>query len=149
MNMRRILLYLASAGLLLYVLAGPAGLRLDPQGHVARDGAGAAAVALAWERQASDVQVRGYGEVLRILADDSEGSRHQRFILRLSNGQTLLVVHNIDLAPRITGLRVGDEVEFNGEYVWNPQGGVLHWTHHAPRGRHEAGWLKHGGRTYR
>lgn len=149
MNMPRFLSWLAIAGLLFYVFAGPAGLRHEPRVEVTADGAGATAVALAWERQASDVQVTGRGEVARILPDDNEGSRHQRFILRLSNGQTLLVAHNIDLAPRIAGLRVGDEVEFNGEYVWNRQGGVLHWTHHDPRGRHEAGWLKHDGRTYR
>jgi hypothetical protein len=31
---------------------------------------------------------------------------------------------------------------------WNPQGGVIHWTHHDPAGRHLSGWVKHNGRTY-
>jgi hypothetical protein len=103
----------------------------------------------AFESRASNVQVEGHGIVVRILADDLDGGRHQRFILRLKSGQTLLVAHNIDRAPRVTGLRAGDEVWFNGEYEWNPQGGVLHWTHHDPDGRHPGGWLKHDGRTYR
>ena len=106
------------------------------------------ALAAAFENQQSDLQVRGQGEVLRVLADDKDGSRHQRFIIELESGQTVLIAHNIDLAPRIESLRRGDTVEFFGEYEWNPKGGVIHWTHHDPQGRHVGGWLKHEGRTY-
>ncbi len=86
--------------------------------------------------------------VIKILPDDLERSRHQRFILRLSNGQTLLIAHNIDIAPRINGLSGGDNVAFYGEYEWRAKGGVLHWTHHDPSGRHMGGWLRHHGITY-
>ena len=102
----------------------------------------------AWQGRRSSVQVNGSAVVSRILPDDNEGSRHQKFILRLSNGNTLLIAHNIDLAPRIGGLREGDMVEFYGVYEWNEKGGVVHWTHHDPRGRHVGGWLKHNGQTY-
>ena len=105
-------------------------------------------VADAYQNQLSDIQVSGSGNVSRILSDDNKGSRHQRFILRLSSGQTLLVAHNIDLAPRINTLENGDEVQFFGEYEWNSNGGVIHWTHHDPGGRHIDGWLKHNGRKY-
>lgn len=97
----------------------------------------------------SDVQVEGEGQVIRVLADDLDGSRHQRFIVELASGQTLLITHNIDIAPRIDGLAVGDSVRFNGEYVWNDKGGVIHWTHHDPQGRHVAGWVIHDGKTYK
>jgi molybdopterin converting factor small subunit len=107
------------------------------------------AIAEAYRTQRSDVQVRGEGIVTKLLRDDLDGSRHQRFLLRLDNNQTLLVAHNIDLAPRIDNLRKGDKVGFYGEYEWNNQGGVLHWTHRDPGGRHVDGWLKHQGRTYR
>jgi hypothetical protein len=102
----------------------------------------------AFQSHTSDLQIQGTGKVIKVLADDNDGSRHQRFILKLTTGQTLLVAHNIDLAPRISNLRKGDQVEFNGEYEWNRKGGVIHWTHHDPRGRHEDGWLKHNGRVY-
>ncbi len=105
-------------------------------------------IAQAYESQKSDLQVGGSGAVIRILSDDVDGSRHQRFILRLSSGQTVLIAHNIDLAPRIPHLTEGDLVEFFGEYEWNNKGGVIHWTHSDPQGRHVAGWLKHQGRTY-
>ncbi|MBK9132058.1 MAG: DUF3465 domain-containing protein [Gammaproteobacteria bacterium] len=102
----------------------------------------------AFEDRRSDIQVQGRGEVIKVLPDDNDGSRHQRFILRLPSGQTLLVAHNIDLADRVAALKVGDTVEFNGEYEWNAKGGVIHWTHHDPQGIHEAGWIRHKGRTY-
>ncbi len=100
------------------------------------------------EQWYSGQQVRGSGTVTRILSDDNDGSRHQRFILKLSNGRTLLIAHNIDLAPRISSLRAGDTVAFYGVYENNSQGGVIHWTHSDPRGRHVAGWLEHNGRHY-
>jgi len=56
----------------------------------------------------SGQQVRGIGTATRILSDDNDGSRHQRFILRLASGQTVLIAHNIDLAPRISSLSTGD-----------------------------------------
>jgi hypothetical protein len=100
------------------------------------------------DSRASHKQIHGIGVVSRILPDDGDGSRHQRFIIRLPSGQTLLVAHNIDLAPRITNLQEGDCVEYSGEYDWNPKGGVVHWTHRDPDGRHVGGWLKHDGRVF-
>ena len=102
----------------------------------------------AFKNGTSDVQVEGEGVVTSILADDLDGSRHQRFIVTLASDQTVLIAHNIDLAPRISGLQTGDSVRFYGEYVWNEKGGMVHWTHHDPQGGHVAGWLKHNGRTY-
>ncbi|MEX1668030.1 DUF3465 domain-containing protein [Zhongshania guokunii] len=102
----------------------------------------------AYRQQLSDIQIEGQGKVEKILADDTKGSRHQKFILRISAEQTVLVAHNIDLAPRIAGLKEGDEVRFYGEYEWNQRGGVIHWTHRDPAGRHPHGWLELRGRRY-
>ena len=106
------------------------------------------AAGAAFANRQSDIQVQGQGIVIRMLKDDLDGSRHQRFILELDTGQDLLIAHNIDIAPRITGLEKGDTVEFYGEYEWNSKGGVIHWTHHDPNHRHIDGWLKHRGKTY-
>lgn len=101
-----------------------------------------------YESQQSDVQVGGKGVVSRLLVDDEEGSRHQRFVLELDSGQSLLVAHNIVVAPRLDGLQVGDTVEFYGEYFYNEQGGGIHWTHRDSSGIHEDGWLLYNGNFY-
>ncbi len=111
--------------------------------------AGDSVIARAFANRSSDIQVEGEGMVIRLLSDDLNGSRHQRFIVQLASGQTLLISHNIDIAPRIDGLEVGDSVRFNGEYVWNAKGGVIHWTHHDPKARHVTGWIKHNGKTFK
>lgn len=105
------------------------------------------AIEQATRNHQSDVVVEATGTVKRSLPDDREGSRHQRFILQLPSGQTVLVAHNIDLAPRVP-LAEGDQLTIRGEYEYNDRGGVLHWTHHDPGGRHEDGWIKHRGKTY-
>lgn len=102
----------------------------------------------AFDNQLSDIQVQGEGAVTRLLPDDLEGDKHQRFILRVSPKQTLLMAHNIDIADRVPGLQIDSTVEFYGEYEWNVKGGVIHWTHHDPDGYHLDGWLKYAGQTY-
>lgn len=102
----------------------------------------------AFAQRESNLQIEGQGSVVKVLKDDTKGSPHQRFLLRTERGQTLLVAHNIELAPRVIDLAAGDTVRFYGEYEWNEQGGVIHWTHHDPAGRHPGGWLEHRGQRY-
>jgi hypothetical protein len=118
----------------------------DPATEI--QGSDEAALEHAFVNRLSNLQIEGQGAVVKVLPDDHDGSRHQRFIVRLDSGRTLLVAHNIDLARRIENLQVGDIVAFHGEYEWNPKGGVIHWTHHDPQGRHTAGWIRHDGQTY-
>ena len=101
----------------------------------------------------AETSIKGYlicrtATVISLLADDLNGDRYQRFIIELKSGQTLLISHNIDLAPRIDGLSLNDQVEFFGEYEWNDKGGVIHWTHHDPDGIHVDGWLFHNHVIY-
>jgi hypothetical protein len=105
-------------------------------------------VETAFANHSSGVEVQGAGTVAALLPDDVKGGRHQRFIVRLDSGTTLLISHNIDVAPRVSSLRVGDRIAFAGEYVWNAKGGLIHWTHRDPSGHHNAGWVKHNGETF-
>ncbi|PHS71089.1 MAG: DNA-binding protein [Methylophaga sp.] len=100
------------------------------------------------QQHKSNVQVKITAQVFKLLRDDLDGSRHQRFLIKLSGGETILIAHNIDLAPRLDELEKGDIVTLHGEYEWNEKGGVIHWTHHDPAGRHIGGWIKHQGKTY-
>lgn len=105
-------------------------------------------VAQAFQSHRSDFQIQLSGTVVKRLPDDNQGSRHQKFIVKLANGHTLLVAHNIDLAPRVENLKTGDSVELFGEYEWSEKGGTLHWTHRDPAQRHAHGWIRHNGRQY-
>ena len=109
----------------------------------------------AFKNKKSDIFIEGVGVVKKLLPDDNKGSRHQKFLVSISPAQTLLFAHNIDLAPRVENLQIGDEVTFKGEYVYNPKGGVMHWTHknpqgeiRAPQGKQQGGWIKHNGKRY-
>ena len=119
-----------------------------PAAPVAPPSADDPSIARAIANHAHEVTVDASGVVSRVLPDDREGERHQRFIVRLPSGTTVLIAHNIDIAPRVEGLRAGAPIVFEGEYVWNAQGGVVHWTHHDPSGRHRSGFVKYNGRTY-
>jgi len=131
--------------LLLLVLAIAIGVSVTrkddaPAPEVAAHDDGSLARAIA--SRADGVPVTGRGEVVKLLPDDREGSPHQRILLRVAGGGTVLIAHNLDLAPRVSPLAEGDMLEFAGDYVWNEKGGVVHWTHPDPQGRHRAGWIR-------
>ena len=147
---------LAFAAWVYYSQGGPGPSGLEPSANGSGPGINATLpvesadrlLADAFANRKSSVMAEGAGTVARLLSDDNQGDRHQRFVLRLGSGQTVLVAHNIDLADRIASIETGDAIAFKGEYEWNAEGGVLHWTHHDPAGRHPDGWLQHEGRIY-
>lgn len=132
--------------LVLAVLA--VGVFLERGGTPTNAGAGHSELAEAFRERSSGVVVESEGRVERILADDREGTPHQRFILRLSGDHTVLVSHNLDLASRVP-VSEGEVVQFRGQYEWNEQGGVVHWTHHDPNDGRPGGWIRHEGVLYR
>ena len=109
---------------------------------------GDAAIAALFEAEAHNAMVKGSGHVLRLISDDDNGSRHQRFIIELASGRTLLIAHNIDLALRVEPLAVGDRVIFLGEYEYNEEGGTIHWTHNDPDMVHIAGYVEANGTRF-
>ena len=84
-------------------------------------------------------------QVIKLLRDDLKGDKHQKLIMKI-NKYTLLLAHNIDIAPRVP-VKVGDIINVQGEYEWNKQGGLVHWTHRS-NNKHPDGWIKHKNIKY-
>lgn len=97
-------------------------------------------IARLYRNRTSDAIVTAQGTVIRILSDDLVGDRHQRFVVRITSDISVLIAHNIDMAKRVP-IKKGSFIRFKGEYEWNEQGGIIHWTHHDPKGWHEDGWI--------
>ncbi|MEA2636128.1 MAG: hypothetical protein QOH92_2895 [Chloroflexota bacterium] len=108
-----------------------------------------AAIVSDFHNHRSNVEVTADGTIVRLLADrTSSTGTHEQFILKLSSGDlTIEVEHNISIARRVPA-KEGDHVIIHGEYVWNAQGGLIHFTHHDPQGTHEGGYIVDGGTTY-
>lgn len=101
----------------------------------------------AFREKRSKVWVEGEGRIVHLLPDDRVGDKHQLFLVDLASGHTIKISHNVDLAPKVP-VRKGDRIRFRGRFEYNAKGGVVHWTHHDPRGRKRGGWLEHGGKRY-
>src|SRR5437868_15205603 len=105
--------------------------------------AGSTTVERAFAEHRSAVQVTAEGLVNRLRSDDTGPSgTHQRFIIQVKGStQTLLIDNNVDIGKRVP-VSAGDDVVVHGEYVWNDQGGLIHFTHHDPDRSHEDGWIE-------
>ena len=98
-------------------------------------------------KQHSGEWVEGAGLITRLLSDDNEDDRHQRFVLDLRNGQTVLVAHNLDIGQRVP-VGMGDRIRFRGLYEWNEEGGLIHWTHRDLHTSEDAGYISWHGKIY-
>jgi len=97
-------------------------------------------------QQLRRVEVTTFVQVLRLLPTDENGWRHQKFLIRLNNGTTVLVANDLTMGQMVP-VNPGDIVEIKGEYIWTRRGGVLHWTHHTDDA-HPGGWIRLGGKVY-
>jgi hypothetical protein len=103
----------------------------------------------AFARRLSNIPLTVEGKVIKILPDDTDGTHHQRFIIEIHNGHTILIANNLERAYRVP-VKIGDKVEVHGSYVWNKYGGLIHNTHHddkpQPNGQeHEDGYINFSG----
>lgn len=109
-----------------------------------------AAVCSAYDAGRSHAEVVADGTVTRVLGvAPGRVSPHEGFLLRLSSGCRLTV--RVEANTDFTGsfrLAPGDRAVVKGEYEYYPRGGVIHWTHRDPRGRHEGGFVEVNGNTY-
>lgn len=128
--------------------ATPANTTIASAGNAAATNAAGDDIDALIGAQRGNVEVTVQATVARVLKEDSDGSRHQRFSIETPGGHRVLVAHNVDLAPAVDGLRKGEPITLHGEFEWNAKGGVLHWTHRDPAGRHENGWIEYQGRRY-
>jgi hypothetical protein len=124
----------------------PAPLKAEAPGAAGVISTGA--IAEAFAAGVSDRVLVDGGRVIKVLPPDNDGKPHQRFIVEIQPQLTVLVAHNLTLAPRIPNLRTGDRIRFKGEYEFSGKGGVVHWTHQDPKGWHEGGWIEHRGERY-
>ncbi|HEY6327379.1 MAG TPA: DUF3465 domain-containing protein [Candidatus Cybelea sp.] len=108
------------------------------------------AVCDAYSAQRSHVEVVADGSVTRVLGvAPGRASPHEGFLLQLASGCSLVV--RVEANTDFTGpipLIQGQRVAVKGEYEFYPSGGVVHWTHRDPRGRHEGGYIATGGQVY-
>lgn len=78
--------------------------------------------------------------VSKVLPDDRSGLKHQKWVVRLSNGKEMEAVYNLDMCPRVP-INVGDKIAMGGQFVWTNKGALLHWLHHDPRGNRPDGFV--------
>ncbi len=135
-----------AVNLTLYPLASSAhSVTFTPHDYVNTDNQ---VIIKAYATRSNLAEVQGSGTVVKVLKDDKKGLKHQKFLLKINDNLTILIAHNIDLAPRIEHLQVGDIINFKGEYIYTPKGGTVHWTHKDPHGHHVAGYLEHKAKKY-
>jgi hypothetical protein len=129
-------------------LAGVAGLLLC--GCAAQTAPNDAAVCDAYRSGRSRVEVVADGTVTRVLGSQSgRYSPHEGFLMKLDSNCDVVV--RVEANEDFTGtfpIAEGDRAVVKGEYEFYPRGGVIHWTHHDPRGFHEAGFIEIRGKTY-
>jgi len=106
----------------------------------------------AWAAHRSKIEVTASGSVARILGTRvGPSGAHEGFLLHLrgsaGRGLTVRIEDNVDLTGPIP-LAAGDTVEVRGEYIYDPRGGLIHYTHLDPRGRHAAGYVRVNGKIY-
>lgn len=109
-----------------------------------------AAVCDAFRAGRSHVEVVAAATVTRVLGVASgRVSPHEGFLMQLTSDCRVVVrvEANTDFTGAFALVR-GDRVVVKGEYEYYPIGGVIHWTHRDPRGRHEGGFIQVGDKTY-
>jgi len=109
-----------------------------------------AAVCAAFSAQRSGVEVVAQGSVTHVLGVQAgRSSPHEGFLLRLDSGCAIVV--RVEVNTDFTGtipLSIGQRVLVKGDYEYYSRGGVIHWTHRDPRGRHENGYVDVNGTMY-
>jgi hypothetical protein len=106
----------------------------------------ALAAAIQSRRGVNFIEVQD-AKVIDVLPDDLVGSQHQKWVVELENGATILSVFNLDICERVP-LKIGDRVSMGGQFIWDKGGGLIHWIHKDPRGNRPDGYVELNGVRY-
>lgn len=82
-----------------------------------------------------------------LLKDDTNGLPHQKWVAKLSNGKKINIVYNLDMGVKVP-LHVGDKFAVGGQFIWTPQGGLVHWTHEDPKQTRPDGYVLYDNVIY-
>jgi hypothetical protein len=107
---------------------------------------GCTQVTPAFESHRSGIWLALSARVMRVLPDTDGTHVHQRFIVACSSGQTVLIVNDVSIGERVP-VSINARVTVRGQYIWNAEGGLVHFTHHAV-GSLQGGWILYQGRLY-
>ena len=106
---------------------------------------GCASVAAAYRDHRAILWLTVAARVAEVLPDSFGRYQHQRFLMRCPSGQQILIVNDVTVGQRVP-VKTGDRVAAHGEYIWNRQGGLIHFTHDSAGA--EQGWILRGDRVY-
>jgi hypothetical protein len=98
----------------------------------------------------SGVEVIAQGTVLGVLGtNEGPSGEHEGFLLGLKQDCDLMlrVETNVDITGPVP-VQDGQVVTVKGQFEDDAEGGVIHWTHHDPSGRHVAGYVEIAGKLY-
>jgi hypothetical protein len=101
----------------------------------------------AFEHKLSGFQILFSGTVLLNFHDSLHAHVMQQFIVQLSTGQTLLIVHDKTIGRGVPRVRIGQRVSVSGQYRWNPKGGYIMFTTRKGDGS-KGGWVRRNGKKY-
>lgn len=143
--------WITTAVLVSVLAASVAYLRTRPSGPSANSAAKEAAVGCRvvhrdFVQHRNGVWVTLDAAIIRILPDATGRYRHQRFVVLCPGGETVLIVNDVSIGRRVPVI-VGGAIGVRGQYIWNAQGGLVHFTHHSDTGG-SAGWILWHGRVY-
>ena len=79
-----------------------------------------------------------------ILPPGNASNPHEKIIVLIGKVK-IMIVHNLNLAPNVS-IAQGETITFCGTY--QPDYGILNWTHFDPQGQHDNGFLYFNGLTY-
>jgi hypothetical protein len=85
------------------------------------------------------------GKITQILAEDTKGSKHQKYIITAPGPIQISIVSNLSFGR--VPLVLGATVSVCGEYM-KIGAGMIHWTHFDPHGGHPNGFTIVNGVLY-